>query len=38
MNWFTAIILGITAYCIVDRWCLHREHMKQCCEETNDQN
>ncbi len=28
MNALVAIVLGVTAYCLFDRWCLHREKMK----------
>ncbi len=28
MNVLVAIVLGVTAYCLFDRWCLHREKMK----------
>lgn len=29
MDGFITVVLSIAAYCIVDRWCLHRERIKK---------
>ncbi len=33
MNIFVALIIGVTVYCLFDRWCVHREKMKRGSEE-----